>query len=227
MTEIFKTEVFDGHLLLAKENSHFLLDTGSPVSLCNEGNFEFMGAQVRAYPNFAGKSLDQISEMVGTHIDVLLGMDVMAKYCVLIDTANQTTTFSDEPSAPEEDATIVPVEKSMLGVPAFQALFHGEQIMCILDTGAKISYLSKSLTANAEAIEVRDDFSPLLGNFTTPIFREKICIQGRETACEFGNLPLLMEKALAGMGIQCILGHDLFSAYAVKLDFPRKRIELL
>lgn len=90
----------------------------------------------------------------------------------------------------------------------------------VVDTGAKISYISRTISEGLESIGEREDFHPHLGIFTTPIYMMPIEINEKQLSIEFGNLPQLYAMALSMAKIDGVIGYDLFAANQVVLDFP-------
>lgn len=223
MNQSYDLDVFDHHLIINVGQLHVLIDTGSPVTLSNNGIFEFMGKQFPAQKSIAGKSIDDISGQVGRCVDVLLGMDVLKNFVLRIDLDKNTILFSDV-DAPEEDSIPMTVR---MGIPTINMTVDGGSYTFILDTGAKISYIESNITHCDTPIATLNDFNPLLGDFTTPIYAKDVKIGTKTFTCQFGNLPFMAEKALSVSGFNGIIGYDIFQSYIVTLDFINGIISLM
>ena len=103
----------------------------------------------------------------------------------------------------------------------------GKDVKLALDTGAKISYIAETYTSDEAEIEVRDDFSPMIGQFETPIYAMEASIDGQSFPVNFGKLPQELAMMLQMMGIEGAIGYDLFSAFKVLLDFKNNKLLLM
>ena len=94
MKQTFTINGFDHHLLINDNERTLLIDTGSPFSIFNGSDFEFLGAHVSK--GLLPVSPDTISDLLGTHVDALVGNDMLQQFSVLVDYSQGTITFSDE-----------------------------------------------------------------------------------------------------------------------------------
>ena len=69
-------EVVDGHLV-AEAGGRFLLDTGSPMSFARTGEVVWAGRDHEVATNLLGLDSPELSDLVGTPLDGLLGGDVL------------------------------------------------------------------------------------------------------------------------------------------------------
>ena len=97
----------------------------------------------------------------------------------------------------------------------------------IFDTGAKISYINPELTQNMEPICELDDFSPLINaRFRTPIYQFNADACGKQFNAAFGNLPVQLDGILEQLGVDGFIGHELFKAFKVSIDFKNCEMTL-
>ena len=94
-----------------------------------------------------------------------------------------------------------------------------------LDTGAKLSYLSGSLTSKYESVGTDEDFYPGVGKFQTECFEIPTIFGDKEFGVKYGNLPTLLQMTLMLGGTDGIIGFDFFNNFKVVLDLKNNRIK--
>jgi hypothetical protein len=218
MKKTFNIDMFDGHLIFIAGGLKILVDTGCPVTIGKEKSFMFMGEEYVCCTSFGGRDINSVSQMMKYDIDVLMGMDIIEKYYVQTDYKLQQVTFSNEP-LPVEKMFSTPIVRGRMGEVCINLTVKGNTVKLALDTGAKISYIDQSYTEGENYIETKDDFSPLIGHFQTPIYAMETSIDTCSFPVNFGVLPQLLAMPLQMMGIQGAIGFDLFNAFTVVLDF--------
>lgn len=123
MKKTYTINNFDKHLIIEDNGKTFLIDTGSPFSIFDDAHIELCGHQ---FPKgLALYSAADISNLLGMHVDALVGNDILKHFNVGIDYAGGTITLSDEvldlPGAIE-----LPFELSF-GVPKVTMTLQGEE----------------------------------------------------------------------------------------------------
>ena len=220
MTETYNIDLFDGHLIFANNGLKVLVDTGSPFSIGKDPHFEFMGQQYHC-----NEGISTISEMMGYDIDVLMGMDVLGYYYIQTDYKDKKIVFSTD-RIPFESICTVPLIRGNMGEVCVELSVNGQKVKLALDTGAKISYIDECFTVGKPVIETREDFSPFIGNFETPIYVIDASLGDQTFPVYFGNLPSQMSSMLKMMGIYGAIGFDLFNAFTILLDFRNNELLL-
>ncbi|MBQ3288372.1 MAG: hypothetical protein IJH50_03065 [Kiritimatiellae bacterium] len=66
--------------------------------------------------------------------------------------------------------------------------------------------------------EWRRDFYPGVGEFDVDVSMASCTLGSLPLKAKFGRLPALLQTTLMMGGVDGILGHDLFSAYDVRVD---------
>ena len=95
---------------------------------------------------------------------------------------------------------------------------NGKSVRLIADTGAKISYIDKSIVEGLNPVDTKQDFSPLFGHFSTDIYECNVqFLENRYNTLKFGVPPLMLSKFMATMNVQGILGLDFFRLYRLQL----------
>jgi hypothetical protein len=100
-----------------------------------------------------------------------------------------------------------------------------QELKFFLDTGAKLSYLSDSLTSNYESIGTDEDFYPGVGKFQTECFEITTVFGNTEFVVKYGNLPTLLQMTLMLGGTDGIIGFDFFNNFKVVLDLKNNRLK--
>ncbi len=123
-------------------------------------------------------------------------------------------------------------EESKIWIYQSNRKFSDEEIQEIetelkffLDTGAKLSYLSDSLTSNYESVGTDEDFYPGVGKFQTECFEIPTVFGDNEFVVKYGNLPPLLQMTLMIGGTDGIIGFDFFNNFKVVLDLKNNRLK--
>lgn len=223
MKKTFTINNFDKHLIIEDNGNTYLIDTGSPFSVHDGDTLEFCGHQ---FPrNMAPCSPNDISNLLGMHVDALVGYNVLKHFAVLFDYEKGEITFSDEGlSLP--DAEAIPIDTSF-GVPKVKMSLLGHEGLFFLDTGAKISYVASTTTNGLTPDETDTDFYVGYGDFETPIFNLETTIAGKIFHVRYGNLPMLLECTLMGLsGTKGVIGYDFFNNFKVLIDYSANQMYL-
>lgn len=223
MIKTFEIRAFDHHIIINDNGRTLLIDTGSPSTLFDGDEFEFLGKC--AHKGILSFPPDIISEMLGTHIDALVGCDILKHFSVLIDCGESSITFSDEELS-MTDGESFPLS-SKLGLPCVSLNLNGLDGNYFLDSGAKISYVKRNFVDGLTPEGQEGDFYPGYGHFETPVYRIPTSIEGHEFPVSYGTLPQILELSLLNLtGATGIIGHDLFQHFAVLLDLRNKTVQL-
>jgi hypothetical protein len=65
----------------------------------------------------------------------------------------------------------------------------------------------------------KEDFHPIVGRYTTPVYELESEVAGRTFAASYGNLPSLIALPLQVGSIDGVIGYDFFKSFRVMLDF--------
>ncbi len=196
-----------------------LLDTGAPSSFAKTG-IELMGKCYEVPSSFMGISLDALSDKLGSSIDGLLGADILAEYDFTIDWPAQQLIFSE--ALTEPSGQVVALDTAF-GYPYVISLScAGGDHTCYIDTGASVSFLDLEQTDGCEHLGIHVDFLPMMGDFTTDLYRCELTIGSDCLPANVGQLPDSLSLLLGMMGVEGILGADLFKACRVTFS-PRRQ----
>lgn len=195
----FKLEIVDGHQIAHLPDGLSLIDTGSPLSMVPPAI---------------------LLQNLPVPITRLVGTDELAKTRILLDCVNGE--YIQDPS-PLHGETF-PL-RPRLGVFEIALTFNGQEHHACLDTGAKLSYVAADAVTGLEPVGTEQDFCPLLGNFTVPVYELSIQVGSRTITGRFGVLPETLSSLTAVLGLSgWILGADFFRDRAIVLDLKRARV---
>ena len=218
----FQIQLYKGHPIINDGENRILIDTGAPSTIHSSNNLNFCSDNFVCSTNYMGLTVSIISDMLGTEIKTLLGADILSDYKILLDYQNQVIKFSKQEI--KIDGTQVNISNFM-GIPIIKMTVDNQELKFFLDTGAKLSYLSDSLTSNYESIGTDEDFYPGVGRFQTECFEIPTVFGNTEFVVKYGNLPTLLQMTLMLGGTDGIIGYDFFNNFKVVLDLKNNRLE--
>lgn len=220
-----KIEQFDDHIIVLMDGLNVLIDTGSPSSMAKIPNFTYNGIAETLSSSLLGMTdIYQIEKLLGHPVDVLLGADLLARHPVKIDLKKKLFSILDD-NFSADGATVLPFQQTMGGV-TLNIELNGIMIPAILDSGAKISYISAENPVSREFAEVRTDFHPMIGSFETRVGEVPVRIAGIQLIFTFGILPDMFDMLLRMIDVPNILGSDLFKNFVVVIDYTNNRLLL-
>jgi len=208
-----------GHLFMSDEKGGwFVVDTGTPTTVYEFNQLHFMDRVHPVQTSFAGLTVDSLRNFIPNatkNIVGLLGNDVMSNYWVEFDTIAGEASFGDG-DAPSRDNSFV--YQNMMSVPLISMQVDGRQLNAFLDSGANLSYVKSAVSADWESLGVKQDFYPMYGSFESPHFIRETVVKGKTMDVNYGNLPGILNATLS-MGVDAILGVDLFANSVVMIDY--------
>jgi hypothetical protein len=169
-----------------------------------------------------GLTVSILSEMLGTEITTLLGADILSDYKILFDYKNEIIEFNKEAIALDGNEIGI---SNFMGIPIIELFIDNQKLKLFLDTGAKLSYLSGSITNNYESIGTDEDFYPGVGKFETECFDISTSFGDNNFNVKYGNLPTLLQMTLMLGGTDGIIGFDFFNNFKVVLDLKNNRLK--
>ncbi len=164
-------------------------------------------------------------EVLGDDVTRLVGMDELGQHAFLLDWANRELDLKPlrSPEGPS-----IPL-KNVLGIPCIEIRAGGLQadqaVPALLDTGAPISYAPAHVLTEVDPHGEATDFYPMIGTFTTPLFRVTINAFNVSQVIPVGVLPPLLAGLLSMVGPDTwILGGHFFDGRRLHLDMPNLRL---
>lgn len=215
-------ELVTGHIIIESGGRRALVDTGAPNCI-GGGEWEFLGRPVTLCTDPFGTTPETLSQWVGTHIDLLMGVDVLGDYHMLIEPDSMQLTFSTEPL--QVGGAQVKVEK-LQGLPIAPIVIAGQPAHVFVDTGAKLSYLSPSIATQFERVGVESDFHPSVGAFEAPMYAASLSIGGEAFSFACGVLPRPLLETLALADVDGVVGTQLLASHDVCFGLPTANLQL-
>lgn len=220
MKKTYKINNFDNHLIIEDNGNTLLIDTGSPFSILDK-SLDFCGQ--RFEPGWIHFNALDISNLIGTKIDALVGYNILKHFNLLIDYQEGSITFSDE-NTELPGATTIPFTAGF-GVPRITVNLLGESKSCFLDSGAKISYIHSKTTQGLTPEGTDSDFYLGFGHFDTPIFPIETSMGDQSLTVRYGNLPPVLEVSLLTLlNADGIVGFDFFNNFKVLIDYKNNML---
>lgn len=206
----YTVAVLGGHLILRHDAQVLLLDTGSPVSVGPGPSWRFLGRDFPVQSRYNEMTTEELSEMLGTPIDVLLGADVLGQFRVTIDTETSRVAFGDDEWL--AGARVLPLH-TVGGLPVVDVTLAGRSRRILLHTGATVSCLASGDTGPYPCVGTARDFYPGLGEFATELRVVPISFGSHTDELECGSMPPALERALFMVGVHGLLGTNLLRSF--------------
>jgi len=215
-----------GHIVIEVDGRMILVDTGALVSVGRAGVLHFLGRDFHLVPSFFNDvTVEYLSQKVGFHLDILMGIDILRHCYFILDSQRQTATFSLSPLQWPVYHRI-PLNNFLMGVPTTTALINGEPINVFVDTSAVRCYIPEELTSGCRQVGKVTDFFPGAPDFETPVFEVPVDLSGEKMILKCGvGLPALLMQGMQVAGVRGILGMDLLRKY--RIGFALKENELV
>lgn len=200
-----------------------VIDTGAPVSFAN-ASIELMGQVHEVVDNFMGHAVGYFADKLNTRLDGLLAADLMNDFDVTVDYRRQLISFSADLIVHKDAGYDL---QSVMGLPYLVDIeCEGFTTTCYLDTGASVSYLELPEGYGFELLGHFEDFNPVFGEFSTDLHACELSLGGRRFQAKVGQLPETASALLGMMGVEGILGSDLFKAYRATISARRQKLFL-
>jgi hypothetical protein len=219
----FPLQLINGHAVIQSGTDRILIDTGSPKTIHSQTTLSFMGQNFPCSTNFMGLTSNKLSDMLGSPVTTLMGMDILSKFKVLFHYQEGFIGFSQV--AIPMQGYFIPFTKVM-GIPIIELDVLGQKLKFFLDTGAKLSYLSTSYTAGLISQGEDTDFYPGHGTYQTPVYELNADLAGVSFPVRFGSLPPVLTSLLTMGQVQGIIGFDLFNRFQVMMDIQGNSLNI-
>ncbi|MGE5760491.1 MAG: hypothetical protein ACM37V_09080 [Gemmatimonadota bacterium] len=202
-----------GHLLIIRHRAQtLLLDTGSPVSIGRRPITRFLDREIPLLPSYQGMTVEEWSETIGVHIDVLLGSDVLSRFDVTIDPDAGAVVFD---TAPQNSRTAAAPLHTVAGMPVVVFGLAGRRLKALLHTGAMLSCLRTADVGAYRLVGVARDHYPGIGEFTTDLRLVPLMFGDQPIMLECGRMPPTVERVLGPVDLHGIIGTNLLRTFSV------------
>jgi hypothetical protein len=193
----------EGHILADTGDQLWLLDTGAPMSVGNAPVI-LENTVYDVIDTYQGVSISDLNESIGVSFDVLLGMDIISRTGIYIDTTTKQVTFGEHLTAYDRR---IPIDLVM-GIPTVSINIGGTTQRLFFDTGAKITYLPASVVKGYRPVTKIRDFYPGFGPFNCDVYEIPADIGQKQVVIQVGVLPEEIERMLLATGTNGILGNS-------------------
>jgi hypothetical protein len=195
-----------GHLFLEVDDEWWIVDTGAPTSFGTNSRIVLAGQEFSVAPNFLVVDASQLSEYISMECTGLLGMDILGKFDLLLDPANQILEVSA--GELEFEGEVVSLE-NLMGLPVVTAQIEGRPYRMVFDTGAQISYFQHQSLREFPQEGKMTDFYPGFGQFETDIHIVEAEVGGLAFTLRCGTLPGLLGASFRMTGADGIIGNKI------------------
>jgi len=214
----------NGALVAQIEGRKVLVHTGVQHSLGAEPEWSFLHEVYPLKPEHAGFHIKALSNILGTRVDVMLGMDILRDLYLRIEPQRSVITFNRTPLKAYGRIINLADTDPMLSLRVPVA---GTETLMQVMTGIGFSFLPAGLLSEHTPAHQRDVVIPGLAAFSTPIYTIPMDFSGVTVRLKCGMLPESVQANL-GLGAQDgILGAQLFQTITSTLAIPQKQLELL
>ena len=213
-------DVRDGILCADFNEGRLIIDTGSPVSLGPDIAIQILGSAVKLNSSFGNYAWAQIQESLPFDAVGLVGVDAFSDAILRFDLSNHILGRLNAPFTGQA----VPF---VMGSPIIQCQIGGDSLLCLLDTGAGLSYVhNHALTNPGNASESREDFHPLLGRFNVETLKYEIVVGDHTVTDVFGLATPDLSQLLSIAKIDAILGTSFFEKAIIEIDFQNEMVSI-
>ena len=216
MPESIEVVVRGGILCADFNEGCLIIDTGSPVSLGPDIPVRVLGSVVQLNSSFGSCAWTEIQKSLPFDAVGLIGVDAFSDAVLGFDVANNTLARLDV--AIDGDET-----KFVMGSPVVQCQIGEDQLSCVLDTGAGLSYLRSDETAVfGQALGKQHDFHPMLGEFEVETVACTLVVGDQSLTETFGIATAELLELMNTANIDAILGTTFFQQSLIEIDFQNK-----
>jgi len=207
-----RVSLHNGVLCAELDSGPVILDTGSPVSLGDGSTYMLDGVACQTQLSLLLYSWDSVRESIPFNATALIGTDQLEQSAFELDV--RASTFDWIPSLKKGKPL-----KRMTGIPLVDVHLMGVEHSFFLDTGASITYVTdESRLSSCTRVGDVDDFHPLIGKFTSPLYEAMIVFAGETVSTKIGVLPRLFSMSMEPFGVTGILGTDVLAKGVLSLD---------
>lgn len=220
--EAYTLQVHRGIPVFESDGARLAVVTGSPVSFASRP-FRLMGQTYQLPATFGGITPETIGRHAGTHLDGVIGGDILARYECLLDAGQRRLVLSRGALGCDGMSLRTPLH---LNVPSAEVRIGARTGVALIDTGTRLSYIDPAAVTGQPAGREKD-FFPALGEFETDVYDREIELAGLRVRGRFGVLPPALQQSLKALGAQWIIGSDLLTDLPLLLDLAHHRIMLV
>lgn len=169
---------------------------------------------------------DALEEHIGQPVTTIMGMAEIKNQKVLIDSVGNTISFGDDLSL-EGDTLVCTCKGNYLFI---KGELNGHEGKFVFDTGAPISYADKEFVQGLVPVDEKEDYSPYVGPFNTPVYDMTLQLRNFSCDIEVGVLPKEMQRfvemnfSVLGDVPKAIIGGSLIQGRKILIDTAGRTI---
>ncbi len=205
----FAFELYRGHVIALAGDQRLLVDTGSPTSFGRPGPLAEPGRELLESP--FGDDIDSIAADVGTRLDGLVGMDLVARHGGLtLHWREGRLRFGPATT----DGAVIAAGRWRRATPRLVTRLAESAVAADVDTGAFVSYATPELLDGVPATGEVEDFHPHFGRFATSLHQLPLAIGGVARTHDFALAPPDVALMLTAYDAVAIIGTDVLRTFA-------------
>ncbi|MCF0225287.1 MAG: retropepsin-like domain-containing protein [Fibrobacter sp.] len=232
-------KILNNHIILSvptnKGLKTVLVDTGAPMTIFSDDDVlsvEVDGVSYNVSMNpmrkiYASGALNECTDnMVGCHVEGLIGADFFAEHDVLVDFAKGVLNVDSGNPVPENTLTLC---EGFMGVKKFEMAVNGRPLSAFFDTGNRRTFVRSDLVESLglePTDETMDDYNPIIGHFTVKAYRG--CVKLGEKVLE--NQKVLVGSAYdhcsRAVGVDGFLGVETVAQSTVWFSYKTMKISV-
>lgn len=209
----FPIKLINNHIIIDNEQK-IVLDTGSPLSFHKTGVI-CIGEEIEVPTYLPDISDTYLSEKIGCDVYGLIGMDIISKFPILISVKDGFVSFNDDAKYYDRFVRC----HNNTGLLCVNLKINGSIAKMIVDSGAKVSYISNSYVDGMVKEGCANDYSPYIGDFQTSLYNCKTELLVCDITYEqqYGTPPTLLAALLTQYGADGIIGIELFKRFRIQI----------
>jgi len=221
----FELTLFEGHPIIHDGRNIILIDTGCQNTIHTANQLDFMDCNYNVTTNYGGTTIPGFCDLIGTQITTLIGADIIKDFIIIFDYQNGSVSFSTDP-VNDFGGNIVNFTTAMT-VPIIEIVVNNQKARCLLDTGAKFSYINESYVLNRESDGTGSDFFIGLGRYERPYFSMESNYCENILNIKYLTPPHQVQAVLSSLRVDGILGYDFMINFKILLNLAGNSLSYL
>ncbi|MCX8071163.1 MAG: hypothetical protein N3C12_01745 [Candidatus Binatia bacterium] len=220
MVEEFPLECHHGHWFVRLPGGLWLLDTGSPITFGEDPQLRIAGEEFPVSTRGLGVSASDIGRFVGVVCRGLIGVDVLDRFDLILDTVGGKLVVSSD--VLDCAGAAIPLER-VGGLPVIEVSISGARHRMFFDTGAFVSYFEDDALFQFPFLGRVEDFYPTIGAFETDTYAVPMMVGPIAVTLRCGKLPGVLAAAFSLLLSQArgVIGNELIAGRTCGY-FPRR-----
>lgn len=221
----FQLTLFEGHPIIHDGKNRILIDTGCLNTIHIANQFNFLDRNYNVTTNYGGTAIPGFCDLIGTPITTLLGADIIRDFIIVFDYRNGSVSFSTDPVNDFGGTTVN--FTIAISVPVLDLVINNQEARCLLDTGAKFSYIKESYTLNRKSDGIGADFFIGLGKYERPYFSMESNFREHILNVRYLTPPQPVLTALNSLRVDGIVGYDFMNNFRILLNLAGESLSYL